>query len=238
MDASVRNKIVAGFASIAIHLVLFVIAFATAPGDLVSSGPPSGSASKATINVMLVSRSITTSSDSSESSALQLLLAEHQTAATYFVPQSPTSGLDNLAGRLRSGEENSEPQPLKERQARIQNDRGASNHAAGSGHSSLDATGQQGTASQSLSTGSLWGRIEPCWRKLKASYRVAVSIEVSLNGIGGLSSPPAIVRPNNVPLDERRLKSEADALAALQACMPRRDPTLANRFYRIDFPAS
>ena len=64
-----------------------------------------------------------------------------------------------------------------------------------------------------------------------------VVIEVAVNGRGGLSSPPKVLRSTTALLNEPRLRSEANALAALAACMPRGDVRLAGSTFRLEFPA-
>jgi hypothetical protein len=95
-----------------------------------------------------------------------------------------------------------------------------------------------GETSNAASTGSLWGAVEPCWRNLGFRSQAAVTIEVTLNDKGRLRSPPTVVRGTTALLNEPRLKSEANALAALAACMPRGDERLAGNSFRLEFPAT
>jgi hypothetical protein len=44
--------------------------------------------------------------------------------------------------------------------------------------------------------------------------------------------------PGPALLSDPRLKSEANALTALSACMPRGDLELAGKSYRLEFPAT
>jgi hypothetical protein len=77
----------------------------------------------------------------------------------------------------------------------------------------------QGETMGSASAGKLWGRIEPCWRNLNTP----------------VERPPAVVRDVDARLDEPRLRSEARALQALAACLPRGDLRFARRVYRLEF---
>lgn len=94
-----------------------------------------------------------------------------------------------------------------------------------------------GQADGGAATGNLWGQIEPCWRNLGGRVAVPVSLQVTLDANGHLARPPVILR-GNAALDERRLTAEAAALQALGACLPRGDPRLSGRIYRLDFPPS
>lgn len=85
------------------------------------------------------------------------------------------------------------------------------------------------------STGALWGRIEPCWRKGSYHSQLPVTLEVSLDGRGELSRPPRILRAGDAKPDERRLASEERAIASLAACLPRGEPRFRNAVYRLHF---
>jgi hypothetical protein len=67
---------------------------------------------------------------------------------------------------------------------------------------------------------------------------MAVTIEVSLDATGSLRGPPRVMRDAAALLSDPRLKSEANALMALSACMPRGDLGLAGKSYRLEFPAT
>lgn len=98
--------------------------------------------------------------------------------------------------------------------------------------------GTEGETTDAASTGALWGAIEPCWRNLGFRGQVPVTIEVSLDGRGGLKGPPKVVRSASALLGEPRLKSEANALSALAACVPRGAPRMTEARYRLEFPAT
>ena len=53
---------------------------------------------------------------------------------------------------------------------------------------------------------------------------VPVTLLIALNESGRIATPPQIVRPNGAMPDERRLISEARALAAVTACVPYHGP--------------
>ena len=93
-----------------------------------------------------------------------------------------------------------------------------------------------GEAAGAVSTGTLWGAIEPCWRNLGLKGQVAVRLEVVVDGRGALQGPPKVLRDASALLTEPRLKSEANALAALAACLPR-GGARAGR-YELEFPAT
>lgn len=65
-----------------------------------------------------------------------------------------------------------------------------------------------------------------------------MTIEVSLDGRGRLAGPPQALRPAAAILGDPRLKSEANALAALSACLPRGEVRVRGGRYRLEFPAT
>jgi len=79
-------------------------------------------------------------------------------------------------------------------------------------------------AQTSNGSGTLWGLLEPCWRKLPGRSTVPVTLEVALDSRGMIATPPRIVRPTGAPPDEARLVAEARALAALGGCLPYHGP--------------
>ncbi|MDO8297683.1 MAG: hypothetical protein Q7T19_14730 [Caulobacter sp.] len=98
----------------------------------------------------------------------------------------------------------------------------------------------RGEATLDASSGELWGQVEPCWRRLAGRSTVPVTLEVTLDGKGGLAGPPRIVRPEGGRPSEQRLLAEARALEAIRACLPYRAPGIvgAGRAYRLAFRAA
>jgi hypothetical protein len=96
-----------------------------------------------------------------------------------------------------------------------------------------------GTGGSGSSAGGLWGQIKPCWDRLPNVSSVPVSLEIVLSDRGQIAVPPKIIRPDSGAPDERRLISEARALAAVTACMPYHGSLLADaqRVFRVDFAA-
>lgn len=92
-----------------------------------------------------------------------------------------------------------------------------------------------GPTASADSTGDLWGRIQPCWRKESRYATVPVTLEISLDAQGRLATPPKILRGDRAKLDEQRLSSEERALSSLNACLPRQDLRFAQATYRLEF---
>ncbi len=65
-----------------------------------------------------------------------------------------------------------------------------------------------------------------------------VTLEIALDARGMIASPPKIVRHGGIP-DERRLISEARALAAITACVPYQAAagSGARGTYKVEFAA-
>ena len=91
-----------------------------------------------------------------------------------------------------------------------------------------------GEASGAVSPGAHWGVVETCWRNLGLRGQEAVSLEV-VDGRGALQGPPKVLRDASAQITEPRLKSEANALAALSARPPHR-PSLRPPAARVCSP--
>lgn len=97
----------------------------------------------------------------------------------------------------------------------------------------------QNAAKASAGAGSLWGFLEPCWRRLPGRSSVPVTLEVALDSRGLISTPPKILRPSNAPPTEDRLVAEARALAALSECLPYHGPdSVGGAPIAVEFAAS
>lgn len=107
------------------------------------------------------------------------------------------------------------------------------------GGQAADTTRASRAGAPSTDDGSrgLWGQVEPCWQRLKQRTTVPVTLDVVLNDKGGLAAPPRIVRPADGRPNEQRLVAEAQALAAIQACLPYRSrtPLRSGEMYRLNF---
>lgn len=94
-----------------------------------------------------------------------------------------------------------------------------------------------GDPSDDVSSGDLWGQVEPCWKRLPQRSMTPVSLEVVLNDRGGLAIPPKIIRAPGAAPDETRLVAEARALTAIAACLPYKSVALpgSKRTFRLTF---
>lgn len=91
-----------------------------------------------------------------------------------------------------------------------------------------------GRNSQSMND--LWKAIAPCWHRLANKQAASVRLTVSFSGLGNLSKPPVIIRTAGAPLNDRQLKSESLAIAALSQCGPY-PMALGQKDVTVDFPA-
>lgn len=216
--------------------------FSAARGDLVSASSAIGGAAGPAISVTLVRLPSSSTVSAERNTDLTPLVARLRTTRAEDgvpVPVSPpTDDFRGLADRLTANQtarrepaeaatpgENSRrpaPRPLSE--------------ALGESRDSRETT--DGETTGSPSTGELWGRVAPCWRNLGRRNKVAVTLEVSLDALGRIRTPPKVVRASAAIVDEPRLQSEAGALAALAACLPRNEPRFGNQVHRLEFPAT
>ncbi|ATQ43431.1 hypothetical protein [Caulobacter mirabilis] len=98
---------------------------------------------------------------------------------------------------------------------------------------------QRGDGGSASSAGDLWGQIEPCWRRLSPPAAApTVTLELVLNGGGGLARPPRIVRAEAGAPPETQLLAEARALTAIQTCLPYKAAGLPGQVHRVRFEAA
>lgn len=230
------------------HVALFLVAFSRAAGSLVSAGDAGGGPQGPVFAVSLVRLQAPARADETEAAAEArplLMKLRHVTAANGIPLQtapekSPLQALaERLSAQSRPAAAPEHPFPAQRVQlqgAYVPDDTRVSD--ARSRRARTD-TGADGETADSASTGSLWGAIEPCWANLGFRGQVPVTIDVVLDGRGSLKGPPKVIRNPSARLTEPRLKSEANALAALAACMPRGgDVRVAGNSVRLEFPAT
>lgn len=232
--------------SVGLHIGLFILAFNAASGTFVSAGGSDGGPTGPVFTVTMVRLSPSTTSAQATAEAPRPLLAKMRTAddgiVTPIDPARRTSPLAQLIDRIQT-ERTSAPAPPAPQRMPIGDNQGSRSPAptppvkSPSDHPAA-AEGDSGERAGSASTGSLWGAIEPCWRNLGAHGRVPVVLEVRLNRLGDLREPPRVVRSSTAILSEARLQSEAGALAALAACVPRGDVRFGGKTYHLEFPAT
>lgn len=233
-------------ASAAFHVALFLVAFSHAAGSLVSAGDAGGGPVGPVFAVTLVRLQAPPAPQAVDgaSEAQPFLMKIRANAAQGIaVPTgAERSRLAALAERLTT-QERTPGAPDRRAQADRVQPQGAfvpddTRLSEARGRKARTDLGTDGDAAGEVSTGSLWGAIEPCWRNLGFKGQVPVTIDVTVDGRGGLRGPPKVVRATNAVLSDVRLKSEANALGALAACMPRADVRVTARNYRLEFPGA
>jgi hypothetical protein len=228
----------AAFAGSALfHLGLFVFAFARASGSLVSAARAGGGAPEPVYQVSLVRSPAQMAAEAAAAQVEPIHFKLRKVTTDDSLPastQAPSSQLDVLLGRLQAFGEAAPPQssistaapstkafiPRRVADSRLVDGR----------------VGTEAATGAPTSTGTLWGAIEPCWHNLGISTQTPVVIEISLDALGRVRKPPRVVRSETAMLDDPRLKSEANVLAALAACLPRGDLRFATKNYRLIFP--
>jgi hypothetical protein len=233
-------------ASVAFHVALFFVTFSRASGQLVSAGDAGGGPVGPVFAVTLVPPPTRNApeADTRETASNGSPFKLRPTPRTDGVPfaQSPRqSAFAALAERLSSSAPTPPPQPrfpadrVQAQGAYVPDDKRLSD-----ARSRMTPTDENtdGPAQGAASTGELWGAIAPCWRNLGFKGQVAVTIDITLDGKGQFRGPPRIVRSSAALLSEPRLKSEANALSALAACLPRANARIAGAQYRLEFPGT
>lgn len=228
-----RRRMLAIGSSALAHIAVGIFLFGSASGELVSSGANGGGPEGPVFAVELVSASDLSSSPSATASQFQPLFAKYDMAAIDAVPvqSGQASDFSRLAAKLtRLGHDGSDehqptsagaphpaPRPLRVHDGRA------------------NSTFHGGGTAKSGSTGELWGRIEPCWRRIRGVKNIPVSLEIKLDLRGRLETPPRILRARTDVVDEARLKAEAAAVEALAACLPRNGTRFSGQVHKLEF---
>lgn len=248
MVASPRNRKgrrralgVAG--SVLFHALVFVLGFSSLRGMAVTGGggTPDGEVNAIPISLAGI-RGPGQSQDAQSAEAMNALFLKIRAAQTGIAAQDeqkaqPKSDLDKLFDVVRdhAAEKGGGQSDVD------QGGKGAKANAA-----AADAKDKRGPenvpdragSGSAASSGSLWGQIKPCWDQLPPVSTVPVTLEINLDARGLIATPPKIVRSGGAP-DERRLISEARALAAITACVPYHQVAGVEgaRSFKVDFAA-
>jgi len=241
-----RRRAGALIGALAIHLLVFALAFSSASGRPVSSAGVSGGPVGSVLTVTVVRLSQLPGAPHDAAANLPSILARRTPSPTGEAlpigPHHPPSDVASLLQRIEAQAEARAPddRPRPEKPSDAQGSRSPSPAPVSRSQRVVydGARDASGEASGSPSTGRLWGAIEPCWRNLGARGRVPVVLEVVLDGTGDLRVPPRVVRDANALITEPRLQAEASALAAVAACAPRGNLAFASKTYRLEFPAA
>lgn len=233
-----RERAGAVLLSVLLHLAFFLSVFATAAG-VVPQGASDPFAEGEAFEVSLIGSEGAPghreTGDKADADAASLeILARRLRAeqSDLVVGQSEQSGRQGSVAQLFEA--------IGRIRAPGQRGVGSSSSGAAAGQDATTASADR-TGMPVLDDGSrgLWGQVEPCWRRIPGRSKVLVTLEVTLNREGKLDRPPRIVRPSSGRPDEARLVAEAQAMAAIQACLPYRasGPFARQRTFRLTFAA-
>jgi len=229
--------------SVMLHVALLALGFSSATGALVSGGEGVEEGDKGAIAVTMVSAAPAQSTDRAVQvqnfAFLYRQVLAQQQAELYAEnhrakPQTSVQALFDAADR---------DGPKMADQA-SPDTKGVAEAASATGNSlAPPARGQRADGETGMgpgaaaSTGALWGQIEPCWRNIPDVSLVPVTLEITLDENGRITSPPIIHRPNTSTPDEHRLIAEARALAAIAACVPYHDVNILGdqRRFTVNF---
>lgn len=229
--------------SVLFHALVFVLGFSSLRGMAVTGG---GGAPDGEVNAIPISlagiRGPGQSQDAQSAEAMNALFLKIRAAQTGIAAQDqqkpqPKSDMDRLFDVVRDH---------AEEKGGGQSDIDQGGKGAKASATAADAKAKRGPenvpdrvgSGSAASSGSLWGQIKPCWDQLPPVSTVPVTLEITLDAGGRIAIPPRIVRSGGTP-DERRLISEARALAAITACVPyhSKSPTGDQRDFRVEFAA-
>lgn len=217
--------------SLLVHLIAALAIFGAASGDLVSGGGVAGGGGRdggQVINVSLVGSDLQPQAQAADAALSLKVRHDVATSPLFANDAAEDSQMAQLLKGVRAKAAHEAAHELGPRAV------GPTAAARADGLAEIDRA-IRGPDAAASSTGGLWGEVAPCWRSLPVAARAPVSLEIVLDSAGALRRPPRIIRPSDEPVSEARLKAEAQALAALSACMPRHDLRFAGGVYRLDF---
>jgi hypothetical protein len=244
-----RGRAGSAAASVALHLIFFVLITASLGGAVVTGGAGAEDGEVGAIDISLAgprggARAAQTPSSAQLEALFHKILNQQSPVTAPDKPAPPKTSLDKLYDAI-DRERAPRDAPAK-RPGQGQTDKGGS--GASTTGSPTKAPDKQGKPTNphaadgpgsAASSGWLWGQIEPCWSRLPQVSTVPVTLEIRLDLRGKIAKPPRILRPNTAAPDERRLISEARALAAVTACVPYHGAASGEGLgvYRVDFGA-
>jgi hypothetical protein len=232
-----------------LHLVLFALLTASLGGAVVTGGAGVEDGEVGAIDISLAgprggARAAQTPSSAQLKALFRKILAQQSPVTAPDKPAPPKTSLDKLYDAI-DRERALRDAPAK-RAGQGQADKGGPGASrTGVATKAPDKQGKPNNTQAAdgpgaaASSGWLWGQIQPCWSRLPQVSTVPVTLEIRLDLRGQIAKPPRILRPNTAAPDERRLISEARALAAVTACVPYHGATSSEGagVYRVDFGA-
>ena len=244
-----RERATATAASLLIHAAILVFVTASLGGAVVSGGAGTPGGDVAAVYVSLSGLKGGGQPKAAHSTAELVALfhkvrEQQSPIAIDTAKPQPKTDLEKLFNAI-DREHAPKDAPAK-RAGQSETDRGGSGASAtGAKTPAPDKQGRPGAVKTAdgpgaaPSSGTLWGQIAPCWNRMPGVSTVPVTLEIKLNGRGLIAVPPRILRPEAAAPDERRLLSEARALAAVTACVPYHGADMGGGkgVFRVEFSA-
>ncbi len=244
-----RERTAATAASLLIHAAIFLFVTASLGGAVVSGGAGTPDGEVGAVYVSLSGPkgggAPKQAHTTAELVALFQKIRQQQAPIAIDTPRpQPRTSLDKLFDAI--DREHAPKDAAAKRAGQGETDRGGAGASATGGKTPApDKQGRPAAAKDadgpgaSSSSGALWGQIAPCWSRMPGVSAVPVTLEIKLNGRGLIAVPPRILRPQAAAPDERRLLSEARALAAVTACVPYHGVDMGGGkgVFRVDFVA-
>lgn len=206
------------------HVIIGILAFGALRGDpQVSEGRQGGDLGDMTVTLVSAPSQTPHPSDPA-SGALTPLFARFDTGATpVSAPVKSEGDLDMLLRRVRTAA------PPTIDHSDVPREPSSANSDSLAAGERAEKPGASGGG------GGLWGTVEPCWKTLAQRSTIPVTLDVTLDATGAVSTPPQIIRSPGTIVNERQLQAEARALTALSACMSHGEPRFGGRVYRLQF---
>lgn len=241
-----RDRIVAVVSSLAFHALVFILAFGTLKGAVVTGGgggAPDSEVRAISISLAGLHTGHHPPGQAQSADALKLLFTKirNEQSALAVTDRKPTPEsqeqklFDVIDPQTQASTANAAGQSDLDKGGRGASADGAKADTAqrSASHSSAKQIAGPGADG---SAGDLWGQIAPCWAHMPQVSTVPVTLEIAINDKGLVATPPKIIRPDTAAADPGRLVSEARALGAVTACVPYETPVRGGlRVFRVNF---
>jgi hypothetical protein len=247
-----RARTLAITTSIVVHVAFFLAAFSSSPGSTFSGGVGQSTGDERAIVVALeglqglptefrrMKRNPEQTKDARLNDLFRKISAEHSEIAQTEAQAPEQEELSKLFEEINQQYAKDDSDGKASDASDEVGDGGkgkTEGQAKGATNGETAENEDSGGGASNLENEKLWGQVAPCWRKIPEASAVPVILEVALNDLGLIASPPRIVRPASGPINEKRLIAEARALTAVAACVPYRPgaPLGTRKTYRLTF---
>ncbi len=229
VSLAIRNRAIARRSlalggSILLHTILFIVGFRQSSGELSPLYGERASDTVGTMAVELVRRAAPVTQSSSQ--ADQFRITARAGLDTLPAISANNSPLNALAGRLTTEGAKSSTSSLTS----APSERYATTAPPGKDDSDQESPDRSASGAGE----DVWGAVTSCWQRRASPIRTEVAFEFVINAQGQFGKAPTVIRQAASLADERRLRSEEDALRTIAGCVTDNRTRLRQRRFRVE----